>query len=142
LNVGVKMSPFVHKSRFSRISTARNNQSEMWLFPYRTPREGVSYGKWHVERIRFITLPSTVTTYMKKQGNRICCNCIIGYTLHTLHMRGDIARIIRKSGVYPYNIEILKRKNFLSLTPLTTARKFFNLALNDSADALVLRFLK
>lgn len=51
----------------------------------------------------------------------------------------DPMGIIRKSGSYPYSTDILNRKNFLSRTPRTSARKFFNFALNDSADALVLR---
>ncbi len=50
--------------------------------------------------------------------------------------------IIRNTWFYPYSLAILNKKNFLSLTPLTKARKLFNFALNDSAEAFVLRLIK
>ena len=43
---------------------------------------------------------------------------------------------------YPYNLAILNKKNFLSLTPLTKALNPLSFALKDSADAFVLRFIK
>ena len=51
-------------------------------------------------------------------------------------------RLIRKLWFYPNNVATRNRKNFLSVTPLTSARKPFSLALNDSAAALVLRLIK
>ena len=50
--------------------------------------------------------------------------------------------LIRKLWFYPNNVATRNRKNFLSVTPLTSARKPFSLALNDSAAALVLRLIK
>ena len=42
----------------------------------------------------------------------------------------------------PYRVATLNKWNFLSRIPLTTVRKLFNLALNDSAEAFVLRLIK
>ena len=44
--------------------------------------------------------------------------------------------------LYPYNLAILNKKNFLSLTPLTADLNPLSLELKDSADAFVLRFIK
>ncbi len=46
------------------------------------------------------------------------------------------------STFHPYSLETLKRKNFLSPTPRSIARNPFSFALNDSAEALVLRLTK
>jgi hypothetical protein len=43
---------------------------------------------------------------------------------------------------YANNFDILKRKNFTSVTPLKLALKSFTLELKDSAEAFVLRLLK
>ena len=51
-------------------------------------------------------------------------------------------RIIRITWFYPYSLATLNKWNFLSLTPLTTVLKFLSFALNDSAEAFVLRFTK
>jgi hypothetical protein len=49
---------------------------------------------------------------------------------------------VTKVGDYAKSLVNLKRKNFLSLTPLYIIRKYLIFALNDSAETLVLLLLK
>jgi len=60
----------------------------------------------------------------------------------TYNLRDDLIWVIRNIWFYPNSFATRKRKNFLSRTPLTNVLKPFNFALNDSAEAFVLRLLK
>lgn len=81
------------------------------------------------------TLPSLVRSFNSQVGKR-------GFnSVRAAHDQALIDELVRahpiNQGDYAYSFVSLKRKNFISVTPLKAALNALILALNDSAKALV-----
>ena len=108
-----------------------------------TGRKGKIYGvvpdKWVPQYAHLVIIEYMGRTYSSEVG------FVAGLSKHGYGILGIIGNSGGRSvgaAVQPYSFATRNRKNFLSRTPRTTARKPFSLALNDSAAALVLRSTK